>query len=175
MAVTTYGDSRFNAITNDQLPPYSFLTIETLKRFGIDFMSGVVSASGLMQNVGGREDFEVIKDERKFFVLFRQYESSGTKYVGCCVDLANNLYDYVQKSDVGSTEECFQYCESLDLESQVGLCFRRTSRLCSCNYDNDGLPSDTKGGFSQNGFSGVGPVASGSGGNGECYPRKVRL
>lgn len=163
-------------------------------------MSGVVSASGLVQNPGGRNEFEVTKagnsrtigkgftfsDELKissnvFKVKFRQYDircadpnfQGCTKYAGHCRDSRARQYDYVQVM-TGSLEQCFNYCESLDLENQVGLAFLTATYRCECNYDDGELPSDTKGGTDESGNSGYGAVASGSGGDRECYPRKVR-
>ena len=175
LAATNYGDSRFNPITNGDLPNYSFLAASTLMRLGVDFMSGVVSPPGLMSNPGGRDEFEVSKGGSAFTVKFKQYDSSGTKYAGSCLG-SGELYNFVGKR-LSSLEECFEYCESLEIRHQVGLHWLdRDGGVCFCDYDNDKLPSELNGGFLPSyPTPGSGPVQKGSGSSDtECYPRKVR-
>lgn len=167
LAVTNFGPLRFDPTTNEDLPIYSFLTVAPRGEYGVDFMSGVVSPAGTMQNEGGREQFQVSKGGSAFNVKFLQYDSSGTKYQGECQDLFGRIYDRIIKSGLGSLEECFEFCVGLDLDDQVGVTWDASGGSCSCNYNQGTVPLTPD-------RDGTGPVAGGNNAADlECYPRKV--
>jgi len=76
LAVTNFGESRKSYTGSSSLPSFSFLTIDTLRRYGASFLSGVVAYNGLMRNSEGIDEFDVEKGGDAFIFNYstRSYD-----------------------------------------------------------------------------------------------------
>jgi len=83
LAATSFGDARFRQISNNHIPSFSFITIETLEKYGNGFLSGVVANNGLIQTVEGRHIFEVSKVSLVFNGPLHYYLLSLFPHVYC--------------------------------------------------------------------------------------------
>jgi len=70
LAVMNFGALSLDLLGISRLHSFSFLTVDTLRRYGRAFRSGVVSHLGLMLNAEGRDEFDVSKDKDGFILQF---------------------------------------------------------------------------------------------------------
>ena len=68
--MTNFGESRNGIISNSQLPSFSFVTVDTIRQHGDQFLTGVLAYNGLVMNVEGRNDFDVTTNGEKNIVKY---------------------------------------------------------------------------------------------------------
>ena len=77
--MTNFGVLRNKFLSNRQLPIFSFLSIDTLRLYDSDLVSGVVAYNGMMLDGAGRSDFDITKGDDYFRVnLNVNYDSPPT-------------------------------------------------------------------------------------------------
>jgi len=77
LAVTSFGESDDNNVLNSDLPSFSFVTVDSLRRFGedgINLRSGIVAYNGLMLSEEGRDEFDVTMNIDSFSISFSNDE-----------------------------------------------------------------------------------------------------
>lgn len=74
--MTSFGSTKDSYISNSNLPSFSFVTVDSLRKFGDkgeDLRSGIVDYNGMMLSEEGRDAFDVTLTSTSFRMKFSNY------------------------------------------------------------------------------------------------------